>query len=502
MRGLGKMTSISVTGSALRKLVNDLRVQKYKTAKREISIMLSHFTHNQEMISLLVSMYGEDMIMDRFKTINDAIEHDDWILMADLMEEVCIPAIESVTIQDDERQETGDYILEKSLSGLMTIKSRISESYLHSTIDPLEEAFQLANDIYDPSLRGYIVWGCGLGYFADVLGSLTDGSVPIRVYDEDEVLIKIATDYWGADFDKKRNVTFIYDPDAIRLTSEMARHTDYGLMMHLPSIKKIKKTKIREVLLDYYYSKYEPYRRFLPFLKRNYYSNRSLGIEYVDALENEIGGREVIVVSAGPSLDDTIDYLREKKDRVTIAVGTIFRKLLDMSIIPDYCAFLDPHEAIYKQIDGLTDAGVPLILGVSAYWKIGYDYRGKRYLAMTKGINGVQDAYSDVKYIFEVGNSVTTLAIDIAMQMGASAIYLVGSDLAYGKGISHASGTPDISFADEADLIPVQGVSGDTVYTTGVLNNTRRWIENEIRKYPQIPVYNLSRSGAYIAGTK
>jgi hypothetical protein len=185
---------------------------------------------------------------------------------------------------------------------------------------------------------------------------------------------------------------------------------------------------------------------------------------------------------------------------VVIAVGTIRKKLIKLNIIPDYCVVFDPNPPVYKQIEGLEEPDIPMILGMSTYWRVGQDYEAKKYLALLDGMKDIDNAYENAKYVFKTGSSVTTLGIDIAMQMGASAVYLVGTDLAYANGHSHASGTAYQLNKSEKEMLEVEAVDGGTVYTTQTLDEVRRWIEDEITRYINIPVYNLSEKGALIRG--
>lgn len=93
-------------------------------------------------------------------------------------------------------------------------------------------------------------------------------------------------------------------------------------------------------------------------------------------------------MAAGPSLDDNLEFLRENQGKKTIiAVGTVFRKLLENKIVPDMAAVLDPQERTYKQIEGLEDKKVPMLLAVTAYWKFAANYKGDKYLVPLAGMH-------------------------------------------------------------------------------------------------------------------
>mgnify|MGYP003311426870 CR=1 FL=1 len=107
----------------------------------------------------------------------------------------------------------------------------------------------------------------------------------------------------------------------------------------------------------------------------------------------------------------------------------------------------------------------------------------------------------DMDYLFyETGGSVTTLALEIALRLGATSIYLLGVDLAYPNGISHATGTMDRMGRDTNGMKRVKSVNGDWVYTDLLFDSYRNWIESKINRYPQVDFYNLSTCGAHIEG--
>ena len=164
---------------------------------------------------------------------------------------------------------------------------------------------------------------------------------------------------------------------------------------------------------------------------------------------------------------------------------------------------MDAKEEAYIQMDGLEAETRPgMIVGSTSYWKFAAEYRGDKYIAFQEGYDPAEEEALKLNAdIFSTGHSVTTLALSISLKLNASVIYLVGADMAYKDGMSHASGTSALHKSSNEDLIPIPGVSGDTVYTTRALNIFREWIENEIEKYPDIPVINISDSGAYIKGT-
>lgn len=209
--------------------------------------------------------------------------------------------------------------------------------------------------------------------------------------------------------------------------------------------------------------------------------------------------KEFVVIAAGPSLDDNMEFLRESQGKKTlIAVGTVFRKLLEAGIVPDMVVVLDFMERIYRQIEGLEDQKIPLLLGMTAYWKFAENYQRDKYkIPITDSPGKGRD-----KDAWVIGGTVTHLAMEAAIRFGAEKIYLVGVDLAFPKGLSHAEGTMDRAVVKTEGMIPVEGVGGTTVYADSLFIAYRQWIEQRIELAPWITYYNMSHIGARIAGTR
>ena len=95
-----------------------------------------------------------------------------------------------------------------------------------------------------------------------------------------------------------------------------------------------------------------------------------------------------------------------------------------------------------------------------------------------------------------------SLAVEVAIQFKAKKIYLMGVDLAYPSGLSHASDTMDRRVESVEGMQEVCGVGGTTVYATHVFEIYRKWLENHISRHGDITWYNLSTKGARIHGTR
>lgn len=427
----------------------------------------------------------------------------DLILMGDIIENKVIPLLEKSmryngTIQTE--NEEGDYLFESAASGFLTLKDLRQNLYIHSTVCPMWEAKRIAEYIFDPRKRAYSIWGCGLGYLAYQLYAVSDGAAVIRIFERDARVIEYARHYGVLDWIPADRAEVIIAADSLSfLNSTLEADTGFYILASQIAREPV---DIQPILRELY-AQWSTGYKFKRNEEINYWSNLRSDCKPITAFDSSQLKKEFIIVAAGPSLDDNMEFLRENQGKKTIiAVGTVFKKLLNHNITPDMVAILDAQERTYKQIEGLEDKKVPMLLGITAYWKFAAAYKGEKYLIPLKvmeNLDNITEKYNDV---WEGGGTVTSLAIEAAIRFKAEKIFLTGVDLAYPDGISHATETMDRSRESLEGLLPVEGQNGTIVYTTVVFNSYRHEIESVIAETPWISYYNMSAIGAKIAGTQ
>jgi hypothetical protein len=110
--------------------------------------------------------------------------------------------------------------------------------------------------------------------------------------------------------------------------------------------------------------------------------------------------------------------------------------------------------------------------------------------------------------VLHTGGSVATNAFSFARLMGASPLIMIGQDLAYTGGASHASGYLWPKTLDEAKNLKgdgfreIEGYYGDRVHVDRQLDSYRKWYEVFMLVYPHEKVINATEGGAKINGTQ
>lgn len=429
---------------------------------------------------------------------------NDPALVADILEYKILPLLEDSMRQWGDictENEEGDYRFETTVSGFLTLKDLKRNFYFHSTVDPMWEARQLAECIYDPRNRQYSIRGCGLGYLIYQMYEVSNGSVLLNVYEKDARMVQYAKQYGVLDWVPEESLKVVIDEDP-RPFLNSALEEDAGAHLFAPALRS-EADDIRAIL-ETVRIEYDSYYLHKKDVAINYWNNFRAGGKTVSEFDASKLKKDFIIIAGGPSVDDNMEFLQENQGKKTlIAVGTIFKKLVQNNITPDLVVMLDPNPLIYKQVEGIEDQQVPMLISMLTYWKLAAAYQGEKYfvplVGMATAIGYPIDDYEDA---WAVGGTVTNMAIIAASKFGAENVYLVGVDMAYPKGITHAAGTAQRKKISEEGLIPLKGVDGGTVYTDKVLKLYHGEVETLIKEADQISFYNMSQVGAKLAGTK
>ena len=216
----------------------------------------------------------------------------------------------------------------------------------------------------------------------------------------------------------------------------------------------------------------------------------------------------IIIVSAGPSLNYTMQYLKKLRDRaVIIAVGSAIRILDSNGIVPHFRMAADGGENEGKIFDGIDTGNAPLIFADTLYREILKKYQGEKIrMVLSPGSLDqyiFKALYGDLPLI-QSGFSIANIALDLVLKLGAKKIILMGQDLSYTEGSLYANGSwkqdEDIDF-EKTRYIKTTNTLGETVYTDRPFLGMRDLFEGLIRANPG-PVYiNATEKGLNIEGT-
>lgn len=229
----------------------------------------------------------------------------------------------------------------------------------------------------------------------------------------------------------------------------------------------------------------------------------------------DIKGKTVLIVAAGPSLDYEIENIREIKEKgmaYIFAVGSAVNSLLSKGIYADAVFSYDPsiaNQRVLKKIKDEDIKGIPLIYGAGIGAESLKDYPGKK-ICMLNAHNYIINYYLKYKSktipAIESGGTITVSGLDTALKMGFGNVILVGQNLgvteskAYSSGIDYVS--PEITL-EKQYTEKERDVHGDIIRTSTVYLMMREGIEEVIKlSSEQAKVWNSTKKGLAITGAE
>lgn len=535
--------------NTINEMITCFRQQNYNRAERLFPTWSRDFSRTMEVLFSskdYFNQYGvlvdELNMMEMMKGILRAQEQGDYILLADLLELQVLPFFYSVqevirqsegeTIADNhfeanlrvvhtESQDTIEltdklrtlrfdpvhYVIEDTNQGCPTLKCMTDNQgyYLHSNNDPVAEGLLLAKEYYQEALDHYTVYGLGLAYHIEALQRLCDQTSRIDVYESDLQVIWAALTYRDLAPLLQGGVCIHYDPDLTKMMRMLQEFPD-GIMLHAPSIRGIRHKALQNSMRELFVQE-SSVRNQSADMFRNFKSNCRSCKLYVDILNNDFKGKTVCLVAAGPSLDKNIALLKQKpQDMLIVAVGTAYRKLMQQQgIRPDYVVFLDAAARMYVQATGFENENIPYLMASTACRRIAADYHGPKYLICQEGYPEAEAyAHEHGVRIYQSGGSVSTIAMDVALRLGAARMICLGLDLAYTGNKMHATCAGKYDMIETDDLLQVRDWNGNPVQTSAALDMYRRWIEKRVetaqKETPEVEFINATEGGAYIQG--
>jgi hypothetical protein len=189
-------------------------------------------------------------------------------------------------------------------------------------------------------------------------------------------------------------------------------------------------------------------RRFDRLWTRNSFRNASafFRLPGIERLRDVLGGSPAVVVCAGPSLDADAGTLRSLADRLAIiAVDTALKPLMKRGIVPDFVVTVDPQFIncfFTAQLEPFPGKPPALIADPGVHPATLKGYPGLVFITSSVFSPGkFIERFSGGKGSVAAGGSVAVAAFDAARILGADPIVMLGLDLSYGSGTTHASGS-------------------------------------------------------------
>ena len=426
----------------------------------------------------------------------------------DIIDSKIIPLIyEFISMSGSIDVTEGKWQLSSTKSGFLNLYDCEQGIHLHSLDDPFSEAKKIANNIYDGSIGEVLIMGAGLGYLPYAIWEMSEKSVDFYIFEPDAKVAEYAISYGLlGDIPGDHVKVFSSDnPDELLIEMYQMQKEKPDALMYIsywaekifsPEVAKyVKQINALSMSID----------GFERYYKVNFRANKKKMEKSVKEVKLADGKTDYIVVAAGPSLDEKIEYLRENKGKkVIIAVNTVLKRLLKENIKPDYVCVVDPTEGICAHVEGVEaeTEDITLIAERTTYWKYVDMYRGPIYCVYTSTYGKtVEEAEEKGEDLWAIGFTVTGLAVEAAVRFGARTVELIGADFAYPNNKNHAGDNEEVRINEFQGCIYDLDVHGKKVKTVDTFVSFREGVVDQIKKYEGIRFINLSEGGAHIRGT-
>lgn len=230
----------------------------------------------------------------------------------------------------------------------------------------------------------------------------------------------------------------------------------------------------------------------------------------IGVFKDKFADTPFILVGAGPSLDESIDFLKEVQDKaIIVCSNSPFRKLLNAGIRPHLVVTADPMEPTLAGFQNISvEHDVPLACPFSAFPEIVKLFSGRIITWST--FNPIADyvknfcGIGEGTKILEKG-TVSGCVLDISKLFGCKNVYFVGQDMCirddgryYSDDTSYSDSGAHFASSDKGQRLP--GNTQDSVLVEGRLFVYLKTFEQFIKDSENVDYYNLARTGVRIEG--
>jgi hypothetical protein len=315
-----------------------------------------------------------------------------------------------------------EYRILRTRCGVPTAEHVPSGILLHSRVDPLAEAREVAAEYSGSPTDSTVLLGGGLGYLAEALAQSGGAVHQVFVVEPDAALLQLARTCRGdAPYFSSPRIHRIVATAPQVAAARMSRIIGAAQLVVAPYFERI------AAQLP------SPLTGFVQLLR----AERASRVVY-DTMLNEHcrvnqerlsalpsvrdirfqAGIKVVVAGAGPSLDECAQALRRHRPRfVLVAVSGAVPPLRAAGIDPDWVVALEGRDAVVSDLADLPQE-IPTVVFESTHPEITRAAQGPLFCGA-----GIETR----------GGTTLIPALDFALQSSAEDVILIGADLGYGN---------------------------------------------------------------------
>lgn len=370
--------------------------------------------------------------------------------------------------------------------------------YLYSKYRPIQDAENFIEKEFNDEADSYILIGLGLGYHLLALVKRVNSLKQITVYSPYEEELKIySKSSVYSEIQKYKNISIVTDiaEMSISLLDQLIIPRVWLQIMDRgnPLFEHLNDIKIKQL----------SYKRFQTLMEENFIHNIALKEFNLKEYKVNLKKKVACLVSSGPSLQETKNWLYPIQNKVYIVcVGSALKVLINSGIKPDAVIISDAQREIVNQLENSDYNGMLFYLSTANKEAI-YSYPFERCILLQNGYKKAEETSKNIGYpLLDTGGSVATTAFSLIEYLGFYNIVFFGQDLGFANQYTHVKGSTSMREINANEkLVPIISNEQKQIYTLPNLYSYLRWFEKKI-EHTTVNVYNTAKQGAKIKGTE
>ena len=327
------------------------------------------------------------------------------------------------------------------------------ERYLYSKRNPARRPISTAEAVPVESRCLYIVPSPLLGYGLEELLERITGDSHVIAVEISQALFRLCAPRIGKKLlgDPKLSIVRLSDEESLQTAMD-----ELGLWR----FRRIRRVDLNggAALFPEEYSRLTAFaidalaaywrnRHALGVLGRHWVKHLFANLTFTGAkFPRSLTGKPIVIAGAGPSVEDSLDFLSRFRDRVEIwATDTVLGTLLGADITPNVVSVLETQSWNHLDFHGAIGKGMEIMADVTSYpgsLRItgGGTSLYSSAFAKLSFLDRMQKAGLGFPIIPALG-SVGLSAVHLALSCSDGPIFLTGLDFAYSPGKTHARGS-------------------------------------------------------------
>ncbi len=365
----------------------------------------------------------------------------------------------------------------------------LNEVAIYSKYRPLVDATRWVDAEFDGNSKSYLLIGLGLGYHLQALMRHSKEK-PVTVFYFDQKEYELFLTYNKDKWWEKGNVNIVHD------LSQTILHDNVQILLPNVWIKGIGEKHPLFPTLEVIKINQLSFKKDANKLEENFRKNIALND---GTIKTKNQSKVACLVAAGPSLNETVLWLKKYQQYVDIfVVGAALKKLLANGIVPKATTLSDANLETLSQFQDTNFEGELYYLCTANYKSVRL-HSGKRFILYQQGYSlAEKEAEKHNAPLVETGGSVGTATFSLLERLGYKNIVLFGQDLGFSGNQTHSTfSSSGRDASNDIFLREVEANDGSLIHTTAMFHAFLYWYNQKL-KNTKVNVFNTATKGAKV----